>query len=182
MHTAATRKGGRKIERHIRGEYVRYDQAAAVIAAKDARWRQCESDKVGMLEHIADLEAKLAQIEKQEAIDVDDYIAALDEAYNFASTSPVARDHINFVLELLDKPLYTGPVTSDAELRAGNERLQAEKAAMRKAATDYCWQRYKGRDPMNLSSPAVFTSHEWQKIGEAMDEAIAALNPSETRT
>ena len=58
---------------------------------------------------------------------------------------------------------------------AAVERLKAEKAAIRKAAVDYCWERYKGRQPMMLSHEAVFTSHEWEKIGEAMDAALATM-------
>ncbi|WP_266029916.1 Lar family restriction alleviation protein [Brucella intermedia] len=66
--------------------------------------------------------------------------------------------------------------------RARAEALEAKLAAaektndaMRKAAVDYCWQRYKGRDPLNLKNPAVFTSHEWEKIGETMDAAARAV-------
>lgn len=49
-------------------------------------------------------------------------------------------------------------------------RVGAEDA--KKIAQDYCWQRYKGRQPMMLTSEAVFTSHEWQKIGEAIDKDL----------
>nr|WP_313022895.1 hypothetical protein [Brucella intermedia] len=59
-------------------------------------------------------------------------------------------------------------------LEAKLAAAEKSKDAMRKAAVDYCWQRYKGRDPMNLKDPAVFTSHEWEKIGEVMDEAARA--------
>lgn len=52
------------------------------------------------------------------------------------------------------------------------KELEDMLVAQRKAATDYCWERYKKRPPMDLNYPAVFTSHEWQKIGEAMDAAI----------
>ncbi|QTN02406.1 hypothetical protein GTN27_04150 [Ochrobactrum sp. EEELCW01] len=64
-----------------------------------------------------------------------------------------------------------------AQIEALEAKLAAaekSKVAMRKAAVDYCWQRYKGRDPMSLKDPAVFTSHEWEKIGEIMDEAARA--------
>lgn len=57
--------------------------------------------------------------------------------------------------------------------RADTAAAQALVVVAKKAAQDYCWQRYKDREPMNLSSPAVFTSHEWQKIGEAIDAALA---------
>lgn len=68
-----------------------------------------------------------------------------------------------------------------ADLQAALSRVteaKAEAAAMRKAAADYCWARYKGRDPLNLKYPAVFTSHEHQKIVETMDRAAAALAQS----
>lgn len=42
------------------------------------------------------------------------------------------------------------------------------------AASEYCWQRYKGRDPLNLKSPAVFTSHEHQKIAEYIRARLTA--------
>lgn len=44
----------------------------------------------------------------------------------------------------------------------------AEREACIQLASDYCWMRYKGRPPAHLHSSAVFTSHEWQKIAEAM--------------
>lgn len=59
-----------------------------------------------------------------------------------------------------------------ARLREQVRMLEEDKVAMRKAATDYCWMRYKQRREMMLSHPAVFTSHEWQKIGEYMDSVV----------
>lgn len=62
----------------------------------------------------------------------------------------------------------------NTELRAKlAEAVEAEREACIKAASIYCWERYKGREPLNLSSPAVFTSHEWQKIEEAIRRARA---------
>jgi len=61
------------------------------------------------------------------------------------------------------------------QLEAKLAAAEKVKDAMRKAAVDYCWQRYKSRAPMNLKDPAVFTSHEWEKIGEAMDAAARAV-------
>lgn len=43
-----------------------------------------------------------------------------------------------------------------------------EREACVAAASNYCWQRYKERSPLNLKTPAVFTSHEHQKIDEYM--------------
>ena len=84
------------------------------------------------------------------------------------------------VKELEDKRIEDRfTVVDEMEKR---EALEAKLAAaekindaMRKAAVDYCWQRYKGRDPLNLKNPAVFTSHEWEKIGETMDAAARAV-------
>lgn len=64
--------------------------------------------------------------------------------------------------------------TADAAKRLW-AKTEAERDAAKKAAQDYCWQRYSDRPPLNLRTPAVFTSHEWQKIGEAIDDAIAHL-------
>lgn len=65
-------------------------------------------------------------------------------------------------------------------LRRENEALQAiiddledDKKVLLKAAGDYCWHRYKDRQPAMLKSSAVFTSHEWQKITEAMEAHLA---------
>lgn len=55
---------------------------------------------------------------------------------------------------------------------AARDEVLAKVEIAKKAAQDYCWQRYKGREPMNLKYEAVFTSHEWQKIGEAIDAAL----------
>ena len=50
--------------------------------------------------------------------------------------------------------------------------LEEEKKVLLKAASDYCWYRYKGRRPANLKYPAVFTSHEWHKITDAMEATL----------
>lgn len=64
-------------------------------------------------------------------------------------------------------------------LTAERDALKLALDAQRKAAVDYCWMRYKDRPPLNLKSgPAAFTSHEWQKIGEAMDAATAPIIPA----
>ena len=47
----------------------------------------------------------------------------------------------------------------------------AAKTAIKEASA-YCYSRYKGRDPLGLRHPAVFTSHEYQKIEEAINRAI----------
>ena len=65
-----------------------------------------------------------------------------------------------------------------AALAAAEAERERDREALRiakKAAQDYCWERYKGREPLNLSTPAVFTSHEWQKIGERIDAECARL-------
>lgn len=167
------------------GDWCEYDQAAAAIAVEkqaaiDARnLLQYEKDQQWQERALA-AEAKLANIEKQEAVAhiLTDVLAELSDNGSLAVLASVRKRPYKSG----GTALYAAPFASDAELRAENERLKAEKAAMRKAATDYCWQRYKGRDPMNLNSPAVYTSHEWQKIGDAMDKAVAALKPSEPRT
>jgi hypothetical protein len=60
-------------------------------------------------------------------------------------------------------------------LRADTVQAQIDAAvkAERAAASEYCWQRYKNREPMNLTSPAVFTSHSHQDIVEHMERAAA---------
>lgn len=68
-----------------------------------------------------------------------------------------------------------------ASLRFSGERLytqskldEAVRAAVeveRAAAAEYCWQKYKRRNPLNLESPAIFTSHEHRKIVEHMRAA-----------
>ena len=74
----------------------------------------------------------------------------------------------------------TAQAAEIATLRATNRELvrqvaeaNAREARLREAAARYCWERYKGRDPLNLTSPAVFTSHEHQKIGEYIDRALS---------
>jgi hypothetical protein len=57
--------------------------------------------------------------------------------------------------------------------------LKRALEVQRKTAQDYCWVRYSNREPANLRSPAVFTSHEWQKIGEAMDAALEIMGENE---
>jgi hypothetical protein len=52
-------------------------------------------------------------------------------------------------------------------------QIDAAVAAERAAASEYCWQRYQNRKPMNLTSPAVFTSHSHQDIVEHMERAAA---------
>ncbi|NBE05946.1 hypothetical protein [Paragemmobacter ruber] len=69
-------------------------------------------------------------------------------------------------------------IEENARLRADLARMERALATAKKAAQDYCWQRFKGRAPLNLSSPAVFTSHEWQKIGEAIDAALSEVPTS----
>lgn len=64
-------------------------------------------------------------------------------------------------------PVYAGP----------GRALELAGIAKR-AAQDYCYQRYKGRSPLNLKAPSVFTSHEWQRIGEAIDAALAESKTS----
>lgn len=65
------------------------------------------------------------------------------------------------------------------DLRARIATLEAQLAewvdASIAAAAEYCWQRYKGREPMNLASPAVFTSHEHQKIEEYIRYRLSVL-------
>nr|CAI3971235.1 hypothetical protein ORM20_00186 [Ochrobactrum phage ORM_20] len=54
----------------------------------------------------------------------------------------------------------------------GYKNLLGRKlTAVRNAAITYCWERYKSRSPMDLKEPAVFTSHEWEKIKDVMDAA-----------
>jgi hypothetical protein len=50
-------------------------------------------------------------------------------------------------------------------------QIDAAVKAERAAASEYCWQRYQNREPMNLTSPAVFTSHSHQDIVEHMERA-----------
>ena len=64
---------------------------------------------------------------------------------------------------------------AEALSEARAQGLQEGREQAKKAAQDYCWERYKGRDPLNLTYPAVFTSHEWQKIGERIDARCAAI-------
>lgn len=109
------------------------------------------------------------------------WIAAL-EADNAALTARVKeleteRDEALDDAKFAERIAIKREIDANASVEALEAKLAAvEKAkdAMRKAAVDYCWQRYKGRDPMNLKDPAVFTSHEWEKIGEVMDEAARA--------
>lgn len=60
--------------------------------------------------------------------------------------------------------------------------VAAEREACIKLASEYCWMRYKGRPPANLHSSCVFTSHEWQKIAEAIraerEKADALATPA----
>lgn len=60
-------------------------------------------------------------------------------------------------------------------VRADTVQAQIDAAvkAERAAASEYCWQRYKDREPMNLTSPAVFTSHSHQDIVAHMERAAA---------
>lgn len=58
------------------------------------------------------------------------------------------------------------------ELKKENELLKRKLETAYKSAGTYCWERYKGREPMFLNDPAVFTSHEWQKITEYMEVEV----------
>ena len=67
---------------------------------------------------------------------------------------------------------------ADAQLKWVREntvqaQIDAAVKAERAAASEYCWQRYQNREPMNLTSPAVFTSHSHQDIVEHMERAAA---------
>jgi hypothetical protein len=68
------------------------------------------------------------------------------------------------------------PPESDAHPQIEYIRKDTADAAVkaeRAAASEYCWQRYQNREPMNLTSPAVFTSHSHQDIVEHMERAAA---------
>nr|DAE48929.1 MAG TPA: outer capsid protein sigma-1 attachment protein [Caudoviricetes sp.] len=136
----------------------RAEKAEADNAAKDAQLALAETSMLEMHQDLNKLEADNAALtarvkELEKALETEKTLSRGD----WACQRDV--DQMSIKLEALE-----------AKLKA------AEKArdAMRKAAVDYCWQRYKGRDPMNLKDPAVFTSHEWEKIGEVMDEAARA--------
>jgi hypothetical protein len=70
-----------------------------------------------------------------------------------------------------EKPISRGIeyVSADAMKAQIDAAVKAERAA----ASEYCWQRYQNREPMNLTSPAVFTSHSHQDIVEHMQRAAA---------
>lgn len=57
---------------------------------------------------------------------------------------------------------------AEAREEGRREGAVAEREACIQLASEYCWMRYKGRPPANLHSSCVFTSHEWQKIAEAI--------------
>ncbi|MBB6262529.1 hypothetical protein FHS77_003105 [Paenochrobactrum gallinarii] len=122
------------------------------------------------LERAEAAEAKLAQINAQVPVGFVTLNDLVSLNHGFSTTGTVSPVQAG----LLSQPLYAAPASDS--LKAENERLREALKVQRKAATDYCWQRYKNRPPMELNYPAVFTSHEWQKIGEFMDEAVSALN------
>lgn len=57
-----------KMDKYNEGEYVRYDQAAVIISAKDASYNKLEAAWLNAEGKITELEAKLAQIKAQEPV------------------------------------------------------------------------------------------------------------------
>lgn len=146
----------RKLEAELAAERAEKDgwkelHHAAQVAVKE-RTEACNS----LYRQNTDLEAKLAAKDAR--------IKELEE-----TKAVIAADKKT----LLDLAATNGDKVTALEAKlAAAEKIND---TMRKAAVDYCWQRYKSREPMNLKDPAVFTSHEWEKIGEAMDAAARSV-------
>lgn len=206
------------------GKYVRHDQAAAVIAAKDALLETanslvtccCGSDINGHgigdghspvsqyhyalynLENRAEAaEAKLAQIEKQDAVgyvECDSLAPSLH--HNLPEDYITEVDVTRVKTERFNTPLYAAPVASDADLREklsdptailinmmrgeiakpefdSLQRIYPEIADLR-AENDKL--REIVRDCLKELDRSRRPSYAWQL------KAVAALNPSEPRT
>lgn len=117
------------------GKYVRHDQAVTVIAAKDDRLRKSEQDKVGMLAHIAELEAKLAQSEKPEAVAWRHKVSVFGDetAWRDGDGEGCYPDEATVIVQ----PLYAAPVASYADLRAENDKLRQAAKPFAEYGLDY---------------------------------------------
>lgn len=97
----------------LNGEFVRYDQAVAVIAAKDEKISQLADAGEKLLSELEAAEAKLEQIEKQEAVaslhitTTDDSLDIDVEVHNGATLQP----------SMSPIKVYTDPVASNADLK-----------------------------------------------------------------
>lgn len=124
------------VEMFIRfyGEYVRYAQAAATIAAKDGRITaqaeeiaRLENDLEAMQHRAEEAEAKLAQINDQKPVA---YTMIFRKSYGVNTETTFKRFedaekyaiHCELPLSSII-PLYAAPVASEADMIAENQRL-----------------------------------------------------------
>lgn len=169
---SAVRRYGREeiIEKDEHGKYVLHSQAAEIIAAKDAEIEKLNEQNDKFKWQVRDTctraeaaEAKLAQIEKQEAVatlhisSTDTYPHIEVEVHNGETLQP----------SMSPIKVYTAPVTSDADLRAESQRL-------REAAKHYL-DAAKG----HFHESDYVTDGD---LAKADAELFILLNPSETKT
>lgn len=168
------------------------------IAAKNARIKALEQVNAKLCDDVIDYELKIADRDvslnelKQKLADKfsftsDDDALAVLERYGHKETGngiikadmraldDMCRAAVAYLCAEWDFVFQDEVELNRETLGAKLAAAEKVKEAMRKAAVDYCWQRYKSRPPMDLKDPAVFTSHEWEKIGEAMDAAARAV-------